>query len=83
MLYMSVLKTMYYVHVWNKICSVLFCSSWQAINTDISNWQLGDKLIMYDKREAWLLQICLFLETLFDLIYFDFKKYSRKWNVYT
>ena len=26
MLYMSVLKTMYYVHVWNKICSILFCS---------------------------------------------------------
>ena len=26
LLYMSVLKTMYYVHVWNKICSVLFCS---------------------------------------------------------
>ena len=26
MLYMSVLKTMYYVNVWNKICSVLFCS---------------------------------------------------------
>ena len=25
MLYMSVLKTMYYVHVWNTICSVLFC----------------------------------------------------------
>ena len=26
MMYMSVLKTMYYVHVWNKVCSVLFCS---------------------------------------------------------
>ena len=26
MLYMSVLKTMCYVHVWNKMCSVLFCS---------------------------------------------------------
>jgi len=24
---MSVLKTMYFVHVWNKICSVLFCYS--------------------------------------------------------
>ena len=24
MLYMSVLKTFYYVHVWNKICSVLY-----------------------------------------------------------
>ena len=27
MLYMSVLKTMYYVHVWNKMFSVLFCSA--------------------------------------------------------
>ena len=65
-----------------EIKFVLFCLSWQVINTDISNWQLGDKLTMYVKREAWLLQIGLFLETLFDLIYFDFKKYSRKLKVH-
>ena len=65
-----------------EIKVILFCLSWQVINTDINNWQLGDKLTMYVKREAWLLQIGLFLETLFDLIYFDFKKYSRKLKVH-
>jgi len=86
MLYMSVLKTMYYVHVWNKSCSVLFSVLINASNERIyvefwTNKHLGLPTFKLPTSTKTLLRLtCLIL--FWKISVYDYKDIGPSSVVY-